>query len=361
MERNYETLSLETHLFFGRIMKEHAFFLMAGFPAKNASYIKEADWYRMQFEALLRDTVRLSGARISEAVLASDEIVTEYTMGAERQTEFLTGIQIDRRITEAEQALCASHGHWKSADNRQGGCGCRRKYEPENGRYGKSGNREKTVRELNRRALRLTDGLIDFKEKLLRDLAACRLFTFNYPLLIEHILREAKMYRSLVGELERTGTLRQENMRKMEAFWNQIMMEHALFIRGLLDPSEEALIKAADGFADDYRKLLDEAKAKDCMTWEDRTRECADRDDRTGGTIEETMRYRDFKAAGTEGIMECKIAGLILPLLADHVLREANHYLRLLDEGCEGLKNRERYEAVEKCERCRDRRDEKWN
>ena len=29
----YVTSSLETHLFFGRIMKEHALFLQAGFPA----------------------------------------------------------------------------------------------------------------------------------------------------------------------------------------------------------------------------------------------------------------------------------------------------------------------------------------
>ena len=45
-------------------------------------------------------------------------------------------------------------------------------------------------------------------------------------------------------------------MRQTEQFWNQIMMEHALFIRGLLDPCENALIESADSFADDYAKLL---------------------------------------------------------------------------------------------------------
>ena len=54
--------------------------------------------------------------------------------------------------------------------------------------------------------------------------------------------------------------------------------------------------------------------------------------ERTGKAFQETKRYREFKAEGTKGITECKIAGLILPLLADHVLREANHYLRLLKE-----------------------------
>ena len=49
-------------------------------------------------------------------------------------------------------------------------------------------------------------------------------------------------------------------------------------------------------------------------------------------TMETTEQYRDFKAAGAKGITECEIRSIILPILADHVLREANHYLRLLSE-----------------------------
>ena len=47
----------------------------------------------------------------------------------------------------------------------------------------------------------------------------------------------------------------------------------------------------------------------------------------TDETLSDTKRYRDFKAAGTKGIAECQIRSIILPLLADHVLREANHYI----------------------------------
>lgn len=52
----------------------------------------------------------------------------------------------------------------------------------------------------------------------------------------------------------------------------------------------------------------------------------------TRKTLETTERYRDFKAAGTKGITGCDIRSSILPLLADHVLREANHYLRILKQ-----------------------------
>ena len=47
-------------------------------------------------------------------------------------------------------------------------------------------------------------------------------------------------------------------------------------------------------------------------------------------SLELTRKFRDFKTAGVQGIEQHKIRSVILPLLADHVLREANHYLRLL-------------------------------
>lgn len=52
----------------------------------------------------------------------------------------------------------------------------------------------------------------------------------------------------------------------------------------------------------------------------------------TKKTAEETEKYQKFKTAGTIGINDCKIKSVILPLLADHVLREANHYLRILKQ-----------------------------
>lgn len=45
MIQSYNTLSLETHLFFSRIMKEHALFLEAGFPCKNDDWIKRAPYF----------------------------------------------------------------------------------------------------------------------------------------------------------------------------------------------------------------------------------------------------------------------------------------------------------------------------
>ncbi|MGN0161061.1 MAG: DUF2935 domain-containing protein [Lachnospiraceae bacterium] len=296
MTQNYITLSLETHLFFSRIMKEHALFLEAGFPCINDTWAKRADFFRQQFEELLSDVVKISNGRVNCEILDSCELTTEFTMCAEKQTQTLGGISINTDITEMQQNL---------------------RCKPWN-----ENNRQilHMVHQINRRSIQLLDGLISFKESILCEVLAGRLFTANYPLLIRHIIREARLYRSTVESLMQNRQVSYKMLWGTEEFWNQIMMEHALFIRGLLDPSEEELVKTAHNFAMDYKKLLKTAREQDDIVSCELTKE----------SLAETLRYRDFKAAGTKGILNCDIASIILPLLADHVLREANHYIRIL-------------------------------
>lgn len=300
--KEYAKLSLETHLFFGRIMKEHSLFLLAGFPAKETEFIRRADQFRKEFEEGLRRTVKLADGIVSKSVLNSGEVVTKFTGKAECRTKDLTGIPIDVKITEAEECL------------RAGSCGMV--------------NRETIhqVRMLNQQMLRSLNGLISFKEEILREVTGCRLYTTNYPLLIEHILREAKLYRQMISELEQQGRITAPDLRNLEIFWNQIMMEHAQFIRGLLDPTECELMEKADGFAKDYCRLWEEAREQDRKAM----------NALTVRILQTTKQYQQFKTAGTEGITCCEIRSIILPLLADHVLREANHYLRILEYAQKG-------------------------
>ena len=295
--KEYAALSLETHLFFGRIMKEHALFLIAGFPAKEKEFIRCADHFRKEFEEGLRRTVDLAEGIVRKQVLNSGEVVTEFTRKAECRTKELTGIPIDVRVTEAEERLRAG---CETVDKE---IACQ-------------------VRMLNQQMLRSMDGLISFKEEILREVSGCRLYTANYPLLIEHILREAKLYRRMISELEHRGRITAPDLRNLETFWNQIMMEHAQFIRGLLDPTECELMEAAGGFAKDYCRLLEEAREQDRKAM----------DALTARALQTTKQYQQFKTVGAEGIIGCEIRSIILPLLADHVLREANHYLRILEQ-----------------------------
>jgi hypothetical protein len=296
-QQQYVILSLELHLFFGRIMKEHSLFLEAGFTPANSNFTKVADQFKTQFETVLYNAVVLGNGIISPNVVSSGELVTEYTLGTEQKTQNFTGIVINQDITRMEADLFGMENPQITSEMVQ------------------------QVRQLNAQTMPLLDGLIDFKTRVLNDVLSCNMFTVNYPLLIDHILREANMYKSQLTALE-SGESPDTNVKETELFWDQIMMEHALFIRGLLDPTEGDLINTSNNFAQEYATLLEQARSATDQTIEQIT----------GETLQETLKYQDFKEAGTSGISECKIRSIILPLLGDHVLREANHFIRILKQ-----------------------------
>lgn len=291
--------SLDLNLFFLRIMKEHSFFLEAGFTPVNADLARQADAFKTQFEALLKEVVFIANGFISPDAASSGEIVTDYTLNAEKATTFFTGIQLDTSITMAELSLTkgAKQLNIQSLVHR--------------------------VADINQRAIVLTQGLINFKTLVLDSMLNCRIFTFNYPLLIDHIRREAILFVELLTRLQNRVVVDIARFAlEQESFWNRIMAEHAKFIRGLLDPTEEALFQTADKFGREFDALTAEALAahNQITLLPAVTRE----------SLRETVEIRDFKRQGTEGILACKIRSIIIPLLGDHVLREANHYLRLL-------------------------------
>lgn len=290
--------SLDLHLFFARIMKEHSFFLQISFTPRDTQLMQQADMFRREFDRLLADTVSLSNGVASNAVLQSGEVVTPYTLKAETATTFFTGIQIPTSITQAELGLA---GNGMGADPIIA----------------------ERVSALNQRAISLTSALIQFKRSLLDAVLTCKLYTTNYPLLIEHIMREAILYLQMIQRLQNQEFIDfAREAYELEAFWNRQMAEHALFIRGLLDPTEHNLIVIANDFAGEFNKLTAEAIEAINKTLPLKNV--------TDESLDATRRLRDFKRQGTQGILECKIRSIIIPLLGDHVLREANHYLRLL-------------------------------
>lgn len=291
--------SLELHLFFGRIMKEHSFFLEIGFTPRDSKYTERADVFRKAFDELLFEVVSISNGVVSPDVLDSGEVFTQYTKRAEMASTYYTGIYIPSEITNAEMQLEGGRRH--TMDHKL----------------------DEMVYSINQRAIELISSLIRFKSRILSNMLACKMFTVNYPLLIDHIMREARLYLNMVQHLQSGEEFDIENEAlEQEAFWNRIMAEHSKFIRGLLDPTENELISKANDFGNEFDQLTEEAR--DAM---DNTYSA---DQVTADSLAATRQIRDFKAQGTQGIIECKVKSIIIPLLGDHTLREANHYLRLL-------------------------------
>lgn len=63
---SYTLLSLDTHLFFARIMKEHGLFLEAGFPCVENGWIEKADWLRHSLKICFVTQFKLAVEELAE-------------------------------------------------------------------------------------------------------------------------------------------------------------------------------------------------------------------------------------------------------------------------------------------------------
>lgn len=67
--QEYVIDSLEQHLFFARIMKEHSLFLSVGFLPLKANLAREGTKFLRQFETLLSRAIFLSNCVVRRCVL----------------------------------------------------------------------------------------------------------------------------------------------------------------------------------------------------------------------------------------------------------------------------------------------------
>lgn len=291
--QEYIRVSIEINLFFQRIMKEHLFFIETNLQPINPAFIAKANMLKQNFEHLLTETVHYAKGIISEQTIQSNEFVTPYTLKAEEITSRLTGASINTNITRREYALVDMPKHYRNEWL------------------------ENVVYNLNRKSSYLLKEVIAFKKQLFTLSTECKIFISLYPEMLEHLIHEADYYLDILKALHERKLPVKTFCDELN-FWNHTMREHAQFMDGMLDPTEKNLKKIAEASAKEFEKLVEECT----KTPENQM---------IHKNLQTTEAIRDFKRQSTEGLLKCKIKSIIPPLLADHVLREANHYLKLLD------------------------------
>ncbi|MGM7634417.1 DUF2935 domain-containing protein [Bacillus sp. Hm123] len=198
------------------------------------------------------------------------------------------------------------------------------------------------VRKLNEDSIQIVYGFRNFKRNLLLMIINCKVSGFNFPLLVDHIAREAEYFIRTLQKFNQ-GILDpiQDAIISENVFWLRIMMEHSRFIASLLDQSERKLVKTAREFADDFEVLLNQARDVESMLFNKEPTYPIigkmNKDSENAAT-----EIRNFKVAGLELIKTCQIKSVIDPLLADHVVREANHFLAMVRVLEDRLKKKQR-------------------
>lgn len=170
-----------------------------------------------------------------------------------------------------------------------------------------------------------------FKRRVLGLIIQCKLpGGNNFPLLVDHTSREANYFRNRLEELN-AGRLEPlpDAIIDENVFFLRIMADHAKFIGHLLDPSERQLVEQARNFSQDFDQLLFQAVDLSGMRPQSQTEPLLDQFlDQNRVSV---VSLRDFKKTAKELIEACRIKSIIHPLLADHVFREAERFLYIID------------------------------
>jgi hypothetical protein len=191
-------------------------------------------------------------------------------------------------------------------------------------------NNVELVRKFNEESIELVLGFRNFKRNLLILIINCKVSGFNFPLLVDHIAREAEYFMRTLKKFNQ-GILDpiQDAIINENVFWLRIMMEHSRFISALLDQSERNLVNTARKIADDFEILLNQARDVESMLYRKQPTYpiIGKMNQDSENAAQEILA---FKKTGLELIKSCQIRNVINPLLADHVVREAEHFLYMI-------------------------------
>lgn len=183
------------------------------------------------------------------------------------------------------------------------------------------------VRRLNQDSLSLTRKIIMFKQKALDDVLNGTVRGFNFPLLLEHVRREAMYFLKTLQRINsRSKRPVDDDIVEENIFFLQIMADHAKFIAHLLDPTEKELIRLANAFGQEFDVLSSQARN---LHFEPLTSDILS----TQLTVFKgsTLHLRSFKEQATKLVQMSQIRSVIDPRLASHVTREAQKFLSIID------------------------------
>jgi hypothetical protein len=209
-------------------------------------------------------------------------------------------------------------------------------------------HKQEAFRAFNDKVIEALGKIIDYKSTVLKRLITCNLGGSNLPLLIDHVRREAIRFRVILLRLQNGIKVPlAEQALQEEIFWLRIMGEHAHFIAHLLDPSERPLVCTSLQFAESFETLRLQAEDLESMEVPQAFENWLLPEKLAGchlppgfgdlpkplliprlvrfneEVIDLTKGIRDFKETALQLIKACQVLSIIPPLLADHVLREA--------------------------------------
>ncbi|WP_094607860.1 hypothetical protein SPSIL_055890 [Sporomusa silvacetica DSM 10669] len=187
---------------------------------------------------------------------------------------------------------------------------------------------EKKFAELIAESMESLKEFIRYKQLLLGWSLTNKLGSALPPLFFDHVIREAEYFMAILEKLHACKRL--AVVKALEAdFWLRLMAEHTKFIGNRIDPSERSLLDVVTGYQAEFDNLS--MQARDYVSFlAHKPTDLPAFDRFLQDSRVATLRLRDFKQAVHEMIVTNRMLSTIPAAMADHVRREADHFLLVL-------------------------------
>ncbi|MDR7866717.1 MAG: DUF2935 domain-containing protein [Sporomusaceae bacterium] len=170
-----------------------------------------------------------------------------------------------------------------------------------------------------------------FNRHILHLIVDCRLCGgWLTPLFVDHLSREALYFRKLLKKIVGCAmAFPVDAMVSENIFWVRGIADHAKFIRGLIDPTERAFVLQAKCLGEKFDTLNLQARDLASMLWHYRpNNELVQFEKDLRVAADEAV---DFFATAESLVARCAAAAVFPPLVADHIRREGEHFLAVLE------------------------------
>lgn len=294
----FVTQSLISNLFFLRTMRNFALNIKLSFFYNNQDLISTADEFSDRFEAYGKIAIDLAEGRISEEVINSDFLFTQYTVRCENLTEKLFNVTVRPELTVTEIERITGYNKNYSEDYLN------------------------KVLYLDREVLDLTNDFLDFVYYLNNKIEINELFSRSYISFYKYIILEISLFVRDLERLINKAGVDPVYVVEFQYFYSQSVKLQAQFIRGLCDPEDDEIITKANYYAEEFSKLVDKIQKTQLSP-----------DNIKNINIESFNLLNGFKGlliSCIEKILDASSHFIVEPTFLDNLLTDINYFIFVL-------------------------------
>jgi len=282
--------SLANHVYFAGSIRSFCTTIGLTFFKNNQNYIDRAIAIGYQATDIINQSILLMNKELADDVLNSDVYITPYTKDLDLLTQKLFDISFVINVDKDLEIL-------KSRGNIE--------YDID------------TINKLNNEALKLINKFKDFCSEIKTKLDNQELFSYLYPDFFNYMYDEISVYGRDIERIMSKKDYSEFYLNEFVYYFNELLRESALYIRGFLDTKELDIFDMASFYTNAFANISEKyLKNKDNVIIETRRL---------------VTNYKLFVTDIIEKLLQSKLYFITPPMTLDDFLTNINAYLFILN------------------------------